>query len=82
MLRLFPTSQPESPNKKLSHAARGNNPAAATRASRSKVWPAVSKSANFCPGLHQLELLLVGFGLEVFGCFRRGEEWAYEHWGI
>lgn len=28
------------------------------------------------------ELLLVGFGLEVFGCLRRGEEWAYEHWGI
>lgn len=38
---------------------RGDKPAAAPTASRwviswSKVWPAVSKSANLCPGLHQL----------------------------
>lgn len=27
-------------------------------------------------------VLLVRFGFEVFGCFRRGEEeWAYEHLG-
>ena len=51
---------------------RGDSPAAAPRASKcviswSKVCPAVSKSANFCPGLHQLGgSRRPGFTLYVF----------------